>query len=94
MFKPKRGTEESKAMTQLKGLKVYKIIDPIECHTFDDVWSMVALETDMFEELAILDSDGCQAKYNEYFGSDQGLTYNSFTSARKWMENTKHLCSE
>lgn len=87
-YKPKRGSEESKALTQLKKLKVYQISALEDCQTFDDVWYRVAFETDMFE------CYDTQAEYNEYFGSTEGLTFNSFKSACKWLDDTKHLCTE
>lgn len=87
-YKPKRGSEESKALTRLKGLKVWKIMSDDAIKTFDDLWYMVAFETDMFE------CYDTQAEYNEYFGSTEGLTFNSFKSACKWLDDTKHLCTE
>lgn len=87
---PKRGSEESKAITKLKGMKVYKIMthDPFYYHTFNDVWYAVAHEVDMYESYTT------QHDYNEWFGGSHGLQYGSYNSAKKWMEETKHLCTE
>lgn len=83
-YKPKRGSEESKALSQLKKLKVYQISALEDCQTFDDVWYRVAHEIDMYENVT-------QAEYNKWFGSSDGLTYASFLSGGKWLMDTEYL---
>ena len=92
---PKRGSEESKAISKLKGMKVYEIMDDDQCRyrSFVDVWYAVAHEVDMWEEYVLVNG-GSQADYNDYFGSNDGLNHISFKSATKWLEETKHLVKE
>lgn len=84
--------EQKKAVARLKKMKVYKLIqvDPGRGEpTFDDWWFWVAFETDMLEDECRFDFE----EYHKYLGRDaeNALTMRSFKSARKWMEETKHL---
>lgn len=94
-YVPERGTEESKAITELKSLKVYEVMNDDACaySSFDDVWFAVAHETDIFEQYAIL-GDGILAKYNDFMGFRKKLSYNSYERAKKWLKATKYLCKE
>ena len=89
-YVPKRGSEESKAISKLKGMKVYQIMNNDRCfyHSFEDVWYAVAHEVDMYEAY------DTQADYNKWFGGSHGLQYGSYNRAKKWLDETKHLVVE
>lgn len=86
---PKRGSEESKAISKLKGMKVYKVMTHDSYYeTFTDVWYAVAHEVDMYEAY------DTQHDYNEWFGGSDGLQYGSYNRAKKWLDETKHLTKD
>lgn len=89
-YVPKRGSEESKAISKLKGMKVYEVMTDDACFysDFNDVWYAVAHETDMYE---VYDT---QAAYDKWLGGTRGLTYASYMSAIRWMQETRHLVTE
>lgn len=74
---------EGKAVSQLKRMRVWKVMDIDDVRTFEDVWYRVAHEVDMYE-----DSDD----YDAFIGSCPKLTEASYRTAKAWMERYESLC--
>lgn len=94
-YNPPKGSAESKAISELLGLKVSQLMtdDPASYEitgTFEDVWYACAHEADMYEEYAL--SPGCsQEDYDDYFGGTGGLNIRSYRGAVRWLSKYEAL---
>lgn len=91
---PEKGSEEAKAISRLKMMTVYQVMNSDHCyyHSFDDVWYSVYDEAEIYREYV---NKGGQSEYNEFIGKyNKGLNWMSYHTAVEWLRKYAHLVTE
>lgn len=95
-YYPVKGSEQYKAVKELRRLKVFRLMSDDDCQygSFDDVWYSCAHETDIYHDYALAPGQSQYDYDHDYFGGTDGMKIGTYRSAMAWMDKYEHLLEE